>query len=252
MPWLTLTPPPPPQTQVSGHGGGRRQEAQRMGRILRPKSAAAATAAAATAAANSATASAAAAVAAATGGGGGRGGSAATGGDGGGGGGGSFGSKMLARGRGGPNEAQFYTLISRDTHEMVTGTKRQEYLVDQGYTYRVMLEEELTRGWDSPTCPKGSQREEQMLAEVVLAIEEGRGGVDKRGGKPGTTGRGGGRGSGGRGGGGARGGWGGGRGGGGASSSSSSVVPSKYTQPGRHALMKWKQKKKTKPKQNQP
>jgi len=34
----------------------------------------------------------------------------------------------------GPNEAAFYTLLSRDTHEMVTGTKRQEYLIDQGYT----------------------------------------------------------------------------------------------------------------------
>eukprot|EP00614_Pseudopedinella_elastica_P018884 CAMPEP_0172644402 /NCGR_PEP_ID=MMETSP1068-20121228/239190_1 /TAXON_ID=35684 /ORGANISM="Pseudopedinella elastica, Strain CCMP716" /LENGTH=1026 /DNA_ID=CAMNT_0013458601 /DNA_START=179 /DNA_END=3259 /DNA_ORIENTATION=+ len=45
----------------------------------------------------------------------------------------------------GSNEAIFYSLVSRDTHEMVTGTKRQEYLVDQGYTYKVLLAEDLMR-----------------------------------------------------------------------------------------------------------
>jgi superfamily II DNA or RNA helicase len=35
------------------------------------------------------------------------------------------------------NNAKFYTLLSRDTKEMVTGAKRQEYLIDQGYQYKV-------------------------------------------------------------------------------------------------------------------
>lgn len=35
------------------------------------------------------------------------------------------------------NNAKFYSLLSRDTKEMVTGAKRQEYLIDQGYQYKV-------------------------------------------------------------------------------------------------------------------
>ena len=37
----------------------------------------------------------------------------------------------------GSNCAHFYTLVSQDTHEVFTSAKRQEYLIDQGYTYKV-------------------------------------------------------------------------------------------------------------------
>ncbi|RHY35502.1 hypothetical protein DYB32_000013, partial [Aphanomyces invadans] len=36
--------------------------------------------------------------------------------------------------------AFFYTLISTDTHEMYYSNKRQQYLVDQGYTFKVVTE----------------------------------------------------------------------------------------------------------------
>ena len=34
--------------------------------------------------------------------------------------------------------AFFYTLVSTDTKEMYFSTKRQQYLVDQGYTFKVV------------------------------------------------------------------------------------------------------------------
>jgi DNA excision repair protein ERCC-3 len=33
--------------------------------------------------------------------------------------------------------AFFYTLVSPDTQEMRHSTKRQRYLIDQGYTYKI-------------------------------------------------------------------------------------------------------------------
>jgi len=39
----------------------------------------------------------------------------------------------------GSNCAHFYTLVSQDTHEVFTSAKRQEYLIDQGYTYKVSV-----------------------------------------------------------------------------------------------------------------
>ena len=55
----------------------------------------------------------------------------------------------------GRNEALFYTLISQDTHEMVTGTKRQEYLVDQGYTYKVTPQAVPASPPQTPSSPRG-------------------------------------------------------------------------------------------------
>ncbi len=36
--------------------------------------------------------------------------------------------------------AFFYTLISRDTQEMFYSTKRQQFLVDQGYAFKVITD----------------------------------------------------------------------------------------------------------------
>ena len=43
-------------------------------------------------------------------------------------------------GAGGANEfnAFFYTLVSRDTQEMFYSTKRQQFLIDQGYAFKVI------------------------------------------------------------------------------------------------------------------
>ncbi|RHY58536.1 hypothetical protein DYB38_008929, partial [Aphanomyces astaci] len=57
--------------------------------------------------------------------------------------------------------AFFYTLISIDTHEMYYSNKRQQYLVDQGYTFKV-----VTELYDKATF-EDSQSE--LLAEVLEA-----------------------------------------------------------------------------------
>ena len=138
---------------------------------------------------------------------------------------------------------------------MVTGTKRQEYLVDQGYTYKVLLAEDLMRAHrnlppGSPEAafqaarakaggggglgeelvvyesavPLGSTAEHDLLAGTLGAIAG-----------PSNNGGGAGRGAG----------AGGGRGGRGkAGGRGQAVVPSKYTQPGRLQLMKFKKRKK--------
>jgi hypothetical protein len=36
--------------------------------------------------------------------------------------------------------AHFYTLVSKDTQEMHYSTKRQRYLVDQGYAFKVVTQ----------------------------------------------------------------------------------------------------------------
>jgi hypothetical protein len=53
--------------------------------------------------------------------------------------------------------AFFYSLVSTDTREMYFGTKRQQYLVEQGYTFKVpvlySLLSDLITGWCSPSTP---------------------------------------------------------------------------------------------------
>jgi len=90
--------------QISSHAGSRRQEAQRLGRILRAKRVPATGPAAA---------------------GGGAGGGAGAGGGG-------------ADGGASEYNAFFYTLVSRDTGEMYFSQKRQQFLVDQGYAFKVV------------------------------------------------------------------------------------------------------------------
>ena len=45
-----------------------------------------------------------------------------------------------ASAEGGGFNAFFYTLVSTDTTEMFYSTKRQQYLVDQGYTFKVVTD----------------------------------------------------------------------------------------------------------------
>ena len=35
-------------------------------------------------------------------------------------------------------DAFFYTLVSKDTQEMFYSTKRQQFLIDQGYSFKVI------------------------------------------------------------------------------------------------------------------
>ncbi|KAF0699873.1 Aste57867_9583 [Aphanomyces stellatus] len=63
--------------------------------------------------------------------------------------------------------AFFYTLISTDTHEMFYSNKRQQYLVDQGYTFKVVTELYDKSTFQGVFTSKESQSE--LLAEVLEA-----------------------------------------------------------------------------------
>lgn len=66
--------------------------------------------------------------------------------------------------------AFFYTLISTDTHEMFYSNKRQQYLVDQGYTFKVVTELFEPDTFHGVYTKKDAQR--QLLNEVLSADVE--------------------------------------------------------------------------------
>jgi len=65
--------------------------------------------------------------------------------------------------------AHFYTLVSKDTQEMFYSTKRQRYLVDQGYAFKVVTELEGDKG-DIFTMRKGSGKYGNTLLEKDLLM----------------------------------------------------------------------------------
>eukprot|EP01132_Coremiostelium_polycephalum_P002665 gene2665-3307_t len=62
--------------------------------------------------------------------------------------------------------AFFYSLVSKDTQEMYYSTKRQQFLIDQGYSFKVITE---LPGMDEDTSLKYSSRDEQLelLGQVL-------------------------------------------------------------------------------------
>ncbi|CAH0729812.1 unnamed protein product, partial [Brenthis ino] len=66
--------------------------------------------------------------------------------------------------------AFFYTLVSQDTLEMAYSRKRQRFLVNQGYSYKVITE---LKGMDQePDMLYGTREEQGMLLQSVLAASE--------------------------------------------------------------------------------
>ncbi|KPJ07205.1 DNA excision repair protein haywire [Papilio machaon] len=66
--------------------------------------------------------------------------------------------------------AFFYTLVSQDTLEMAYSRKRQRFLVNQGYSYKVITE---LKGMDTePELFYGTREEQGMLLQQVLAASE--------------------------------------------------------------------------------
>ncbi|XP_022113513.1 general transcription and DNA repair factor IIH helicase subunit XPB [Pieris rapae] len=66
--------------------------------------------------------------------------------------------------------AFFYTLVSQDTLEMAYSRKRQRFLVNQGYSYKVITE---LKGMDQePDLMYGTREEQGMLLQQVLAASE--------------------------------------------------------------------------------
>eukprot|EP00753_Platysulcus_tardus_P018963 PLAT7035.7.p1 GENE.PLAT7035.7~~PLAT7035.7.p1 ORF type:complete len:601 (+),score=254.89 PLAT7035.7:613-2415(+) len=66
--------------------------------------------------------------------------------------------------------AFFYTLVSTDTKEMVYSEKRQQFLVDQGYAFKV-----ITKLCDEPGygCPhfRTKEQQKQLLLDIMRADE---------------------------------------------------------------------------------
>ncbi|PJF16812.1 putative DNA excision repair protein ERCC-3 [Paramicrosporidium saccamoebae] len=67
--------------------------------------------------------------------------------------------------------AFFYSLVSRDTEEMFYSTKRQQFLIDQGYSFKVITE--LKGMEEFPDLAYASHKDQiELLQSVLLATEE--------------------------------------------------------------------------------
>lgn len=66
--------------------------------------------------------------------------------------------------------AFFYSLVSKDTEEMYYSTKRQQFLIDQGYQFQVLTE--LKGLQDLPELVYSTQKEQlELLRSVLMASE---------------------------------------------------------------------------------
>lgn len=65
--------------------------------------------------------------------------------------------------------AFFYTLVSQDTEEMYYSTKRQQFLVDQGYSFKVITD--LTRNVDHDFHYSTPKEQMELLQTVIMSTE---------------------------------------------------------------------------------
>ncbi|MEQ2217043.1 hypothetical protein XENOCAPTIV_005437, partial [Xenoophorus captivus] len=65
--------------------------------------------------------------------------------------------------------AYFYSLVSQDTQEMAYSTKRQRFLVDQGYSFKVITK---LAGMEEEDLMFSTREEQQQLLQKVLAASD--------------------------------------------------------------------------------
>ncbi|KAM9775443.1 general transcription and DNA repair factor IIH helicase subunit XPB [Syngnathus typhle] len=65
--------------------------------------------------------------------------------------------------------AFFYSLVSQDTQEMAYSTKRQRFLVDQGYSFKVITQ---LAGMEEEDLMFSTREEQQQLLQKVLAASD--------------------------------------------------------------------------------
>ncbi|XP_057680695.1 general transcription and DNA repair factor IIH helicase subunit XPB [Corythoichthys intestinalis] len=65
--------------------------------------------------------------------------------------------------------AFFYSLVSQDTQEMAYSTKRQRFLVDQGYSFKVITQ---LAGMEEEELMFSTREEQQQLLQKVLAASD--------------------------------------------------------------------------------
>ncbi|PRP87909.1 transcription factor IIH subunit [Planoprotostelium fungivorum] len=79
------------------------------------------------------------------------------------------------------NNAFFYSLISKDTHEMYFSSKRQQFLVDQGYAFKVLSELPIH---EDKSLHYGTKESQLTLLSEVLALDETLGNEEEASGDP--------------------------------------------------------------------
>jgi DNA excision repair protein ERCC-3 len=68
--------------------------------------------------------------------------------------------------------AYFYTLVSKDTKEMLFSSKRQQFLVDQGYAFRVVNDLEHYFTPDEPLGLSTMEEQQKVLADIMKSKDE--------------------------------------------------------------------------------
>ncbi|ELA42395.1 DNA repair helicase rad25 [Vittaforma corneae ATCC 50505] len=83
-----------------------------------------------------------------------------------------LGRVLRAKKRNDPNfRVYFYSLVSKDTEEMVYSAKRQQFLVDQGYSFNIITEMPEVMNRENRLYKTKSQQKE-LLAIILMASEE--------------------------------------------------------------------------------
>ena len=65
--------------------------------------------------------------------------------------------------------AYFYSLVSKDTMEVQFSQKRQRFLINQGYAYKVIAE---LPGMESETLDYSTKKEQQQLLQQIIAASD--------------------------------------------------------------------------------
>ncbi|KAJ2496867.1 DNA repair helicase RAD25 [Coemansia sp. RSA 1972] len=75
--------------------------------------------------------------------------------------------------------AFFYSLVSKDTHEMLYSAKRQQFLIDQGYSFKVITQ--LEGMADCPDLAYGDVESQKKLLHTVKMVSESAASLDEEG-----------------------------------------------------------------------
>merc|ERR1711959_771300 len=67
--------------------------------------------------------------------------------------------------------AFFYSLVSRDTQEMYYASKRQQFLVEQGYNYHVLRDHNVDQMNSADLVYSGEEAQSQLLALVLDSLQ---------------------------------------------------------------------------------
>lgn len=83
-----------------------------------------------------------------------------------------LGRVLRAKKRNDPNfKVYFYSLVSKDTEEMAYSAKRQQFLIDQGYSFSVITDMPEVRNKENRVYKSKSQQKE-LLASILMASED--------------------------------------------------------------------------------